>query len=89
MSDSIKNNDRRIILKNRNRISIEGVIEVIGFDETCVSIVTDLGLLFVEGSSMRIESLGKDDGIIHINGDIEGLYYREEKGKKKHFKLFG
>ena len=74
-------------ITDRKNLIVDGVIDVKGFDESYVSIVTELGALIIEGSSLKIESLGKEEGVISIKGNINGVFYNDNT-EKKHFKLF-
>jgi len=79
-----------ITVIDRKTISIDGVRNVLGFDEGYVSIMTDMGKIIIEGSELKIESLGKDEDTIHISGKINSIYYPQDKpGKKSIFKVFG
>ena len=48
---------QNIILENRSRLSVSGVEEVSGFDESIVQMQTELGALTVHGSNLRVETL--------------------------------
>lgn len=69
--------EQNIILENRNRLSISGVEEVGGFDESIVQMQTQLGALTVHGSNLRVETLSVDSGDLLVVGDISDLSYAE------------
>ncbi len=76
-------------IKNKNTITLNGVISVDSFDEEFLTLDTELGQLVIEGRDLKIESLIKESGEILIVGEISGLFYRERKGEKRLFgKLF-
>lgn len=76
-------------IKNRNTVTLNGVISVESFDEDFLTLDTELGELVVEGKELKIESLIKESGEILIVGEISGLFYRERKSEKGFFgKLF-
>ena len=79
-------NKQTVTVLNRQRVIIDGVKNVIGFDESYVTLETDLGKITIEGAEMRIESLTKDDGKIDIYGKIDGVYYYTDKERKGIFK---
>ena len=64
---------------NREKLNLDGVINVEGFDESYVSLSTVGGRVVVEGSALKIEELTKDDGAILISGKIDGVFYTDEK----------
>ena len=43
---------QNLILENREKLSISGVIDVLSFDDQVVMIETELGLLTVKGLSL-------------------------------------
>jgi len=83
--DSIKAEFGTLIIKDRKSLTLNGVKNVLGFDETYVSLASELGKLTVEGRELKIESLTKDDGIIVISGEIDGAYFNEQKTGKSFF----
>ena len=68
---------QNIILENRSRLSVSGVEEVSGFDESIVQMQTELGALTVHGSNLRVETLSVDSGDLLVVGDISDLSYAD------------
>ena len=75
-----------ITIENYEKISLNGVNHIVGFDEKCIILSTDLGNIIIDGKEMKIESLSKDNGEVYIIGKFQGLYFAEEKKKKRLFK---
>ena len=53
---NVTNADKKcheIIMRNREELSITGVTDVTSFDEVLVELVTEMGLLSVEGEGDR------------------------------------
>ncbi len=81
-----------IILENRKRLVIEGVTDVISFDDISVELDTISGKLNISGSELHIHTLCVEKGQIEVEGRISELVYEdvEQKGKKGVFgRLFG
>ncbi len=76
---------QNVILQNRASLSVTGVTEVCGFDDTGVSMVTALGDLIVKGKSLRISRLSLEVGEVDIEGEIKGLEYTGIKRKRETF----
>ena len=76
---------------NFKELRLNGVLDIIGFDEGLITLDSDFGRIYVEGIDMKIESLEKDGGNIFITGEIKGIFKEGEvKGKKGFFsKFFG
>ncbi len=77
-------------VKERNSLTLNGVCNVIGFDEGYVTLATSDGKIIIEGEGLKIESLSKDGGVINISGKIRGVFYSEKRTLKSPFsKIFG
>ena len=68
---------QNLILENRGRLSVTGVEEVTGFDESYIRMVTTLGELIVRGSGLRMEILSVETGEAVVAGRIDELAYEE------------
>ncbi len=65
------------VLKNREKLTLDGVSEVLSFDETAVVLHTALGSLCVEGEDLHVTKLLLDCGEVAIEGNILALVYEE------------
>ncbi len=75
-----ENNIKNVLTVNdRKSVSLNGVNNVLGFDEGYVTLDTALGRVGIEGNDLKIESLSKENGVIFISGNISGVYYSEPK----------
>ncbi len=74
---------QNIILENRNKLSISGVLDVLSFDDQIIIIETELGLLTVKGDDLRINKLSIDTSEVIIEGNIVSLTYSEKNIEKK------
>ena len=59
--DDLKSGSGTLIIKDRKTLTLNGVKNVLGFDDGYVSIESELGKLTVEGKDLKIESLTKED----------------------------
>lgn len=83
MEESIAKGTLKV--EDRTSLTLDGVDNVLGFDEEYVSLETRLGKIVIEGRSLKIESLSKENGIILISGRINGILYSDEKPAKNVF----
>lgn len=75
---------QNVILENRNRLNITGVVDVLNFDEEVITMVTDLGLLVVKGADLHLNNYNLDSTEIGIEGKINSLQYSDKvAGKNK------
>lgn len=74
---------QNIILENRGKLSISGVLDVLSFDDQVVIVETELGLLTVKGENLRINKLSIDTSEVIVEGDISSLTYSDSKTLEK------
>lgn len=74
--------NQKLILENRGRLDISGVLDVLSFDDQVVMVETELGLLTVKGENLRINKLSIDTSEVIVEGDITSLTYSESQTQK-------
>ena len=74
---------QNLVLENREKLSISGVIDVLSFDDQVVIVETELGLLTVKGENIRINKLSIDTSEVVVEGEINNLAYSEKEIEKK------
>ncbi len=77
------NTIQNVILENREKLTISGVLDVLSFDDQIVIVETELGLLTVKGENLRINKLSLDTTEIIVEGTIFNLSYSEKNSDKK------
>ena len=78
----VTNTIQNIIIENREKITISGVLDVLSFDDQVVMVDTELGLLTVKGENIRINKLSLDTAEVIIEGEISSLSYSQNKQEK-------
>ena len=74
---------QNLVLENRAKLSISGVVDVLSFDDQVVMIETELGLLTVKGENLRINKLSIDTSEVIVEGEISYLAYSENNNNNK------
>ena len=74
---------QNLVLENREKLSISGVLDVLSFDDQVVIVETELGLLNIKGENLRINKLSLDTSEVIVEGNIYSLYYSEKSSEKK------
>lgn len=74
---------QNVILENREKLTISGVLDVLSFDDQIVIVETELGLLTVKGENLRINKLSLDTTEVIVEGTIFNLSYSEKNLDKK------
>ncbi|MBQ7039180.1 MAG: sporulation protein YabP [Clostridia bacterium] len=78
-----KNMPQNIILEDRERLSISGVLDVESFCEDKIMLETTLGFLEISGAELKMNKLSVDTGELMIEGDITALNYTDEIHEQK------
>ena len=74
---------QNLILENRGKLSISGVLDVLCFDDQVVIVETELGLLTVKGENIRINKLSIDTSEVIVEGDVSYMAYSDNKNAEK------
>jgi sporulation protein YabP len=69
-------------LKDRKTLEMDGVQEVISFNEDRVILQTNQGNLDIKGRELNIQKLNLDNSSIKLEGYIFSLEYNDKKTKK-------
>lgn len=86
---NITNVIQNLVLENRSKLSISGVLDVFSFDDQVVILETELGLLTVKGENLRINKLSIDTSEVIVEGDIFSLTYSDKEIEKKSGSFIG
>ena len=85
---SSKEITQNLIMENRERLSISGVLDVESFDEESIILYTELGVLIIKGEDLHINKLNIDLGELSIEGNIYSCTYTDDdrtRGKGLNF----
>ncbi len=77
------NTMQNIILENRNKLTITGVLDVLSFDDEIVILETELGLLTAKGENIKINKVSLESADVIIEGEIRSLEYSNKNYDKK------
>ncbi len=88
--DTARKTIHNLTLENRKKLVLDGVEDVISFDDASVLLDTVMGQLTINGSSLRIQELCLEKGNVSLEGDIDEILYSDTQVKKSGFfgKLF-
>ena len=68
-----------LTLDARKRLTMTGVTEVVSFDDGFVVLRTELGMLTVQGTGLRLKTLSTDGGQMAVAGEVSALSYEEPR----------
>ena len=83
MEKKIEENKGNIVLENRQKMTLTGVLEVISFDDEKIFLNTKLGNLTIKGSDLKTNKLDVQNGDIIIMGNISYIVYSGKDIKKE------
>jgi sporulation protein YabP len=78
----VKPKIQNLILENRQKLSVSGVLDVESFNDECIVADTELGILIIRGESLHINKLNLDNSELNVEGDIWSCEYSEKEGMK-------
>lgn len=67
----------------RRGAHIEGVCEVVSFDEQSVVLRTACGELVIEGEGLHVSTLDMARGVVSVDGGVSAFLYADETAPKK------
>ncbi|MBX4261791.1 sporulation protein YabP [Clostridium estertheticum] len=79
----IEDKKSNLTLENRRKLTINGVIEVINFNENQILLNTDVGIMMVKGQELKMNKLDVQNGDVIITGKVDSFVYTSDKGKVK------
>lgn len=73
---------RALRMTGRSELLVEGVLDVVRFEESNLLLDTELGMLEIDGEQLRIARLDPDKKEIFLCGTVNGLFYVAAPQKK-------
>ena len=71
-------------VKDRHSLTVNGVKEIVSFDEQSVRMLTLGGDLTVDGEGLRVKVLDVERGCVALEGRIDGINYLDEEPREQH-----
>ena len=75
MEEKISGRPHRLMMEDRGKMSMTGIVDVISFDEDQVVLDTDKGLLTIQGKDLCVSRLTLDKGGVDVDGQADSLVY--------------
>lgn len=73
----------KVMLHNREKGTLTGILDVISFDENTIVLDTDMGLLTIKGKDLHVSRLTLEKGEIDIEGRTDSLVYSSNESYRK------
>ncbi len=75
-----------IILENRKKISLSGIVDVLNFDDETIILSSDLGTLVIKGEKLHIVSFDSMGGDLIAQGEVAAVVYKDDSVKENFLK---
>lgn len=82
MEKKVEDRKSNLTLENRKRLSLNGIIEVVSFNDDQIILNTSLGTLIIKGEGLRMNKLDVQNGDIMITGIINSCVYTNKESKQ-------
>ena len=79
----IEDKKSSLMLESRKKLTINGVIEVINFNESQILLNTDVGTMMIRGQELKMNKLDVQNGDVIIAGKLDSFIYTNDKSKVK------
>ena len=78
MADDKRNYmNHKIVIVERENITVNGVTEVLSFDEEGIMCASDLGLIIIRGNNLHIGRLDLDARVLTAEGAVDAVEYAD------------
>lgn len=67
---AFENRQQNIMIKDRRRLMVSGVRHVESFNEECIILDTELGVLVIRGAGLHINKLNLETSDLDVEGEI-------------------
>ncbi|MGI6169028.1 MAG: sporulation protein YabP [Christensenellales bacterium] len=81
--EMIKARPHRLVIDDRERITLSGVQDVESFDENEIVVHTDAGVVVIAGENLHLVKLNLDEGQLVAAGFVSGVDYSDIEEQKK------
>lgn len=69
--------NQNVIIENREKVCVTGVIDIHSFDDELVLAETELGILTVKGEDLKMNKLSLDNSELIIEGKVIAIAYSD------------
>ena len=69
-----------LVLRDRKKLSVNGVCELVSYDDCEVILETNCGRLLVSGHSLHVSKLDLSAGEVDVDGVVDEAAYIEQAG---------
>lgn len=78
MDDKKYSQLHNLILEDREHVTLSGVSDVSEFNENQIILITQMGVLTIDGDDLKISELSVETGDMKVEGTINAIVYSDE-----------
>ncbi len=78
MSDEFERESHSLKLDNRQSLEMSGIKDVGAFNEEVINAVSTQGDIIIKGSSLHVDELNLETGVLRVSGKIGALAYSDK-----------
>lgn len=75
MDNNLNNTFQNLVLENREKLNVTGILDILSFDDQIIIVETELGLLTIKGEDLKINKLNIETSDLIVEGIINSLVY--------------
>lgn len=79
----VENKRSFLSLENRKKMNLDGVTEIVSFNDEQILLKTVLGNMDIRGEELKMNKLDVQNGDVVISGNIAYIVYTSEEKKQK------
>lgn len=79
----LSNVRHQLVLAERERLTLDGVVHVESFDDGEIVLETELGGLVIQGEDLHIKELNLEKGSLIVQGYVQAVEYLGDSLSKK------
>ena len=73
----------KLVINNRKKSMVTGVLDVLSFDLNEILLETEQGMLMVKGTDLHVNRLSAEKGEVDLSGNIDSIAYSNTSQVKR------
>lgn len=72
---------QKILLTDRRKLEVNGVLEIVSYDNENITLYTSLGDLRISGEELEVGTAFSESGLVEITGHIRLMCFSDDKSR--------
>ena len=69
---------QNVILENRKKLTMTGIKDVLSFDDEVVVVESELGLINIKGTDLKVNKISVESGDVIVEGTVRAIEYSDK-----------